>query len=263
MPPANPLILYEEIYKCMDCASAVSDESVRSFVQTGPGQTIPVSHFGDIRSSKIWLVSTNPKGNRHDSNVSYLPPGFVSRAALRPDQVQQVFGHFSAYFNRQGYDSFFDRWIQILGGIELGGLSQTWQGGGICCVDLIKCPTRADWRGVVRGPDKNLIYGCFRNSGSRKYLKRQIDLHDPRVLIFSASLGGPAYYAENNRSNLNSNLRRLWPADMKTNCTGIWTAGSPSRLSMGLTAEKTVRPDKIKNAIQTVIRAWEATSHGV
>ena len=98
MPPANPLILYEEIYKCMDCASAVSDESVRSFVQTGPGQTIPVSHFGDIRSSKIWLVSTNPKGNRHDSNVSYLPPGFVSRAALRPDQVQQVFGHFSAYF---------------------------------------------------------------------------------------------------------------------------------------------------------------------
>ena len=54
----------------------------------------------------------------------------------------------------------------------------------------------------------------------------------------------------------------LGHADMKTNCTGIWTSGSPSRLSMGLTAEKTVRPDKIKNAIQTVIRAWEATSHG-
>jgi len=265
MVPPHALGLYEELYGCMHCAAAVCERGVRSFVRSGPAQTIPVSHFGNINSAKIWLVATNPKGARpcRDSNVGFRPHGFVSRAELTHAQIAETFDHFSAYFNRPGRDNFFDGWIEILNGIELSGRPQTWERGGICCVDLVKCPTEVAWRGVVTGPDKSLVYGCFAESDPRRYFKRQVQLHGPRVLLFSAGLG--SCYSDNRIVNRDVDLRRLWPKDIKETCTSIWVFGSPSRLSIGLGSAnciKRVETAKIRRAIQLVIRTWEARGHG-
>ena len=268
------LKFYKELYACMHCSTAESERSVKPFVQPGPLQTLPVSHFGDISNAKIWLVATVPKGNRSDSNVGFRPTEFVSRTRLTCEQTEEAFDHFSGYFTRDGHDSFFDRWINILDGIEVAHQAQSFVGGGICCVDLIKCPTVDTWSGVLRGPDKQLIYHCFLNDESQRYLKRQVQLHHPKVLIFSAGLGGPIYYSNNCRMNRDVGLRALWPAAMKGICSGVWsfdsstdqspeevTSAQPQRiLSIGLKSDRDVElanTDQMKQAIQGVVRSWE------
>jgi hypothetical protein len=191
---------------------------------------------------------------------------------LTDEQIEEAFEYFSGYFTRAGHDSFFDLWIKLLDGIELVHQPQTFAGGGICCVDLIKCPTADSWGGVVRGPDKGLIYGCFLNDGSQRYLKRQIEIHRPQVLIFSAGLCGPRYYSNNCSANRDVGLRKLWSKGIKDICCGVWsfeffdqllekeTSAEAQRcLSIGLGSDDKVRlnPNETKKAIQDVIWSWE------
>ena len=220
IPSPEFLTFYGQQYRCMNCSSATSGDGVRPFVQPGAGQTLPVSHFGAIWTAEIWLVPTNPKGDRTDSNVGYRPPGFVSRAALTDEQVQTTLDHFSKYFQRPASHRFFGPWIELLEGIELGGKVQSWFGedGGICAVDLIKCPTLKDWGSFVpkkaNQPDKKLICrNCFEGAGPGQFLKYQISLHRPMVLIFA---GTAPHLTENQRHNKDERLFDLWPDSIRS-----------------------------------------------
>jgi hypothetical protein len=268
--PPQFLYFYGQQYRCMNCSGATSGEGVCPFVQPGPGQTLPVSHFGAITTAKIWLIPTNPKNDRSDSSVGFRPTGFVSRAALTDKQVQETFDHFSEYFRRPITHTFFGPWVQLLEGIELDGKRQSWNvkedgSGGICAVDLVKCPTQKDWGPFVRKKpnqqDKKLIYwNCFEDVGPGQFLKRQISLHQAKVLIFADTA---PYLTENRRINKDNQLFRLWPLEIADHRTGIWTFKSPPRLSIGLGAVAKIRSaspsllKQVRDAIQLVIRAWE------
>lgn len=109
--------------------------------------------------------------------------------------MQESFDTFSAYFQGPTPHRFFEPWIQLLEGLEVGGKPQSWKigesdDGGICAVDLVKCPTQIDWGSFVRQPanaaDKKLVYpNCFEEAGPGRFLKRQISLHQPKVLVFA------------------------------------------------------------------------------
>lgn len=249
--------MYGEIYRCMHCEGATDPGGVQPFVSRSQ-QTIPVSHFGDIASAEVWLVATNPKGKVSDANVGFHPQEFRGRTALTDAQVDEVFDHFSKYFQTGCYDSFFNRWIEALDGIVLDGTPRTWSGGGICCVDLIKCPTAKPWGTVVRGPDKKLIYECFEECKPQRYLRRQVDLHKPRVLIFAAGLGEPRYFSDNNKDNAARSLMSTWSANGPI--PKIWSVTTPARLSIGLGSDRKLRnvpAADLRNAIQHTIAAWE------
>jgi hypothetical protein len=272
MPFSQSLLtFYQQLYGCTCCSGATSNDGVRPFVTSGPGQTIPVSHFGRIETAKIWLIPTNPKGDRQDSNVGFRPSGFLDRATLTQQQSQQTFDHFSGYFQRPTTHAYFSIWIQMLEGMEVGGVPQSWfvsddEHGGICAVDLVKCPTLKDWGGFVRAnkPDKQLIYlNCFEDAGPGRFLKRQIQLHQPTVLIF-ADTG--SYFSENRRHNKDHALFNLWPSSVTDHRTGVWTFGTPPILSIGLGSVRNIRAasptvyKEIRDTIQAIIRAGEARS---
>jgi hypothetical protein len=268
--PPQFLTFYGQQYRCMNCSGATSGEGVCPFVLPGPGQTLPVSHFGAITTAKIWLIPTNPKNDRTDSNVGFRPTAFLSRAALTDKQVQETFDHFSEYFQRPVTHTFFGPWMQMLEGIEVNGEPQSWnvgedEFGGICAVDLVKCPTQQDWGSFVRKPtnalDKKLIcQNCFEDTGPGQFLKRQIGLHQPKVLIFADTA---PYLTENRLINKDDQLFRLWPSEIAVHRTGVWTFGSPPRLSIGLGAVSKIRRasptllKELRDAIQLLICAWE------
>jgi hypothetical protein len=268
--PFPLLSFYHRLYCCMNCSGATSDKGVRPFVLSGPDQTLPVSHFGQISTAKIWLVPTNPKGDRTDWNVGFKPTGFVDGAALTDEQVQETFDHFSSYFQQPTTHSFFDPWIALLDGIEVDGERRSWKvkedgRGGICAVDLIKCPTLKDWGSFVRNkenqPDKKLVYrNCFEDTGPGQFLNSQIRLHQPRVLIFA---GTASCLSQNREINKDDYLFRLWPKQVAAHRKGIWTFGSPQRLSIDLGAAEKIRgatPDllkTLKDAIQMIIWSWQ------
>jgi hypothetical protein len=262
LPPAF-LSFYGQQYRCMACSAATSPNGVLPFVRSGVDQTLPVSHFGEICTAKIWLIPTNPKGDPTDSNVGFKPTGFVNRQVLTDKQVEEAFEHFSGYFRRPSSHSFFRPWIELLNGIELRGEPQSWEGGGICAVDLIKCPTLIDWGSFVRkrenASDKDLIYlNCFGDAGPGRFLKEQIDLHKPKVLVFADTA---SYLVENRRINKDGDLFNRWPTDVATYRTGVWTFGT--RLSIGLGAVRHIRDGdsdllkRLRDAVQLIIRAWE------
>jgi hypothetical protein len=258
----------------MHCAGTKLKDGVQSFVRPGPDQTIPVSHFGDICKAKIWLIGMNPEGGddpRKDSNVGFIPIDFQSRVQLTHAQVAETFDHSSTYFRRPGYHRFFNPWIERLNGIELSGQARGWQEGGICCVDLVKCPTKLAWQNVFHDKDKSavkhdrsLIYGCFKESGPN-YLEQQVELHNPQVLIFSGGLA--VYYRKkgSNQKSLKADLIHRMP-QMKEACAGIWTVDSPPRLSIGLRSKRTldqIDARKVTEAIQSVIVDWERKKSAV
>jgi hypothetical protein len=68
------LEFYSRLYRCEDCKEIRNPCGVYYFVN-GKGTpcsseylppTIPVSHFGDIANSKLWVVTTNSKGDKYD-----------------------------------------------------------------------------------------------------------------------------------------------------------------------------------------------------
>lgn len=171
-------------------------------------------------------------------------------------QIEEAFQHFCGYFERPNPAVFFELWMDILDGLEFNGKIQTWRGGGICCVDLVKCPTCDEWKNFVKGPDKKLVYGCFK---TQSWLQQQVVLHGPTVLIFSQGLF--RYYPDNCELNRDTILRKLWPEAIKDTCDGIWTFGSPTRLSIGLGSNGKIRPAKmqVRDAIQLVVSEWECS----
>lgn len=97
---------------------------VAAFAARGVEQTIPVSHFGDISRSPLWLILNNPKGDRHDAAVGTVPRSFGApdRSTLGSAAIASVKTHFDRYFQPGvRINEFFGPWIALLDGILLDG----------------------------------------------------------------------------------------------------------------------------------------------
>jgi hypothetical protein len=189
----------------------IDERGVIGFSADGINQTIPVSHFGEIDKALIWLILTNPKGERADSNVGHLVKQYnvTGRENLSDEQIKLIFQHFNKYFQRDSVHPFFNPYMTLLNNLEVAGQVCTFQNGGICAVDVIKCPTLKDWQAYVRQNEgKKVWHNCIghvRNPGLNHYLLKQIDNHLPRVLIFAQSTSGliGVEYKGNSNGSLN------------------------------------------------------------
>jgi len=180
---------YEEIYRCESCSHLTYPDGVHPFAarDSHDGQTIPVSHFGNIKSALVWLLLTNPKGNRQDTNVGLEAQRFAAnRGALNQEDILKIFEHFSNYDFRTSSSEFWEPWLSLLDDIKVGEKQLRFDSGGICAVDWIKCPTKTGWRSfVMEDEGKQVWANCdrFQEQIGHRYLKRQIELHKPLILI--------------------------------------------------------------------------------
>lgn len=255
--------LYSDIYRCQSCSDLTDPDGVRDFAAIGPKQTVPVSHFGDISNSPIWLVLNNPANDRSDLAVGTVPAQFgaPSRATLEIDAVDSIKKRFDSYFNgATRIHSAFAPWIALLDGLELDGEISTFASGRICAVDLIKCPTARNWAGyVMRSEGKTVWNRCLRDADANRFLIRQIELHRPRVLVFAGTAGcvGGQW-----RGRKDSSLTHLAEALSAEFISTIWTHPEQERLSIGLISQNKIKefdPDALKNqraALQAILARW-------
>ncbi len=189
---------YKSIYQCTCCSGEnfIDPNGVLEFSAEGVNQTIPVSHFGDIKNARIWLVVTNPKGDRTDSNVGHSVNTYnvSDRKKFTDEHVQKIFKHFSAYFERNKTHDFFKLYMTLLNGLRVKGRICTFENGGICAVDVIKCPTVKSWQAYARTSEsKRVRQNCLGNvttPGQNHFILEQIKKHNPHVLIFAQSTKG-------------------------------------------------------------------------
>jgi hypothetical protein len=93
--------LYAEIFRCQSCSDCTAPKGVIDFVAVSPRQTVPVSHFGNISKSAIWVIFNNPKGDRGDPAVGISPREFGAngRATLSQDAIAPLLDY--AYLDHQ------------------------------------------------------------------------------------------------------------------------------------------------------------------
>jgi len=182
--------LYEAIYRCESCSHLTDPKGVFPFAsRSAPlGQTVAVSHFGNIRTALVWLLLTNPRGSdRNDSNVGLTVQRFATnRSQIAPSDVPRILQHFSDYDFDTSSPDFWEPWKKLLDGLTIRGKELSFKSGGICAVDLIKCPTIGGWMGyVMTGEGKEVWANCheLKQQMGHHFLARQIKLHEPLVLI--------------------------------------------------------------------------------
>lgn len=196
MVAESSLEFYSKLYRCECCKGIRNPSGVYHFIN-GKGSpqssehlppTIPVSHFGDIVNSKIWVVTTNPKGDRNDPLVG-LPVqkfGVSSRAHLKDPDIKSIFQIQCDYFRAHASGSwhhFFLAFFNLLDGIRLGKHSLDFQSGDVCFVDAIKCPTTIAWGSFVRSDDGKQVWdNCLRVKN--KFLPTQLDMHKPTIVLY-------------------------------------------------------------------------------
>jgi hypothetical protein len=253
---------YKSIYRCISCSGPdyTDPSGVFDFAANSSQQTIPVSHFGDIENAKVWLILTNPKGDRNDSNAGHLVSNYrvPGRENLTDKHVNEIYHHFSSYFQRMGVHRFFIPYMNLLDNLIVKGHICTFNNGGICAVDVIKCPTVRDWQYVVRTYEGRKVWrNCLeriRNPGINDFILKQIKRHNPPVLIFAQSTTG--LIGQTHRGHGNGTLQGF--DTMK-----IFTRNQhPKRLSMSLGSNNQLmehlrqNPQNLKNAIQQAISAF-------
>lgn len=186
---------YSRLYKCEDCKEIRNPDGVHQFVKgrgtpQSPGYlppTIPVSHFGDIVKSKIWVVTTNPKGDRSDPLVGFYVQKFgVSRRAyLKVSDIKSIFDIQCGYFreNKRRWHRFFLSFVGLLDGIRLGKHGLSFQSGDVCFVDAIKCPTEIAWGSFVRSEEGKQVWNnCLRVKN--QFLLKQLEIHKPKIVLY-------------------------------------------------------------------------------
>lgn len=255
--------LYHDLYRCESCSKLSDPKGVAPFANPGTGQTIPVSHFGNIDKSKIWVVFNNPKGDRNDLNVGTTPImfGATGRATLTASDVQRVKEHFDRYFCANSKcNAFFEKWKTLLNGLIIKGEKLTFENGGICVVDLIKCPTVKSWMGyVMKSEGKKVWDNCLRDPNGNKFLLQQIEHHKPTVIIFA---GTQACVKKEWKGGKNRELSSLVEQSSSALVETIWTMSLPQRLSVGLKSQRKIEAlnnqaiSKEQNVIQSVIDRW-------
>lgn len=187
------LQFYSKLYRCEDCREIRNPDGVHYFVngKGTPGSpehlppTIPVSHFGDIVNSKLWVVTTNPKGNRNDPLVGLdvLKFGVNNRAELKDSDIRCIFKTQCNYFRKGKWHRFFSPLVKLLNGIHLGQQTLSFRSGDICFVDAIKCPTKSSWVSFVMNAQGKIVWNnCLKIRN--KYLPRQLEIHKPKIVIY-------------------------------------------------------------------------------
>ncbi len=186
---------YSKLYRCEDCKEIRNPQGVYYFVN-GKGTprspeylppTIPVSHFGDIANSKIWVVTTNPKGDREDQLVGLNVHKFNvrNRTHLKEADVNSIFRIQRDYFRDSNtqWHPFFSVFVRLLDGIRLRQQSLSFQSGDVCFVDAIKCPTATAWGSFVRSSEGKQVWNnCLRVRNT--FLPRQLEMHKPRIVLY-------------------------------------------------------------------------------
>ena len=259
----SELDLYGSIFRCESCSDLTAVDGVAPFAAPGPGQTIPVSHFGDISISSLWLILNNPKGDRLDEAVGTSPTSFGAsrRAVLSDEAIASVKAHFDGYFRTgAGINAFFRPWIDLLDGILVDGEALTFSGGRMCAVDLIKCPTRAGWMGYVMTAEGKRVWdNCLRHDHGNRFLLRQIDLHRPRILLFA---GTQNCVGRDWRGRTDQQLNTLARASKSVLIKGVWTCDVHQRISIGFASQRAL--DKLDSQVvrkehqhlQMLLDAW-------
>lgn len=186
---------YSKLYRCEDCKGIKNPRGVHHFIN-GRGipsssgylpPTIPVSHFGDIVNSKIWVVTTNPKGDRSDPLVGLNVQkfGVNSRTYLTESDIQSIFETQCNYFrsSKERWHRFFLPFVQLLDGLRLGKQNLSFLSGDVCFVDAIKCPTTIAWQGFVRSDDGKQVWNsCLRVKN--QFLREQLKIHKPKSVLY-------------------------------------------------------------------------------
>lgn len=259
----SELDLYGSIFRCESCSNFTGVHGVATFAARGPDQTIPVSHFGNISRSLLWLILNNPKGDRLDAAVGTSPRSFgaSSRAMLSNGAIATVKTHFDHYFQPGARISeFFRPWIDLLDGIRLDGQTLSFSGGRICAVDLIKCPTRGSWMGYVMTPEGKRVWkNCLQHHQGNRFLLRQIDIHQPRILLFA---GTQRCVGRDWRGSADRSLNSLARESNSLLIKGVWTLGTRQRISIGLASQRAL--DRLdsplvsmeRQHLQKVLDAW-------
>ncbi len=255
--------LYHDLYRCESCSEFTDPKGVAPFTNHGAGQTIPVSHFGDIDKSKIWVVFNNPIGDRNDPNVGTTPEMFGAaggRLSLSDTNAQKVKEHFDRYFTNGGGHKFFEKWKTMLNGLNIKGEVLTFENGGICAVDLIKCPTAGSFMGYVMKPEGKKVWdNCLRCSDGNKFLLKQIEHHTPPVIIFAGTQTCVKKQWKGGKDKELSSLVTHYPSKLVET---VWTIRLPQRLSVGLPSQRKIASldnetlSNEKNVIQSVIDKW-------
>ena len=261
------LDLYADMYRCQSCADLTSPLGVGDFAAVGPRQTVPVSHFGNITRSPIWLILNNPANDRQDVAVGTTPAmfGAASRAALGTEAIRAIKTRLDHYFDDAATThEFFDRWVDLLSGIALNGEVLTFANGTICAVDLIKCPTVANWMGYVMKPEGKQVWDrCLRGASGNRFLIRQIELHRPPVLVFA----GTANCVKSPwRGKTDRHLKKLAKDLGSILIADVWTNNVQRRISIGLGSQREIKklelvPDalgKERRYLQTVLDVWSS-----
>lgn len=186
---------YSKLYRCDDCKESKEPCGVCQFVN-GEGNhnsktyyypTVPVSHFGDIVNSRVWVITTNPKGDRTDAlvNLSVDKFGVKKRSELKSQHINSIFDIQSNYFREdpKKWHPFFVIFVKLLEGLQIEGTGISFRKGDVCFVDAIKCPTATAWATFARTPDgrvvsENCLY--FKN----KFLENQIRIHKPKIVLY-------------------------------------------------------------------------------
>lgn len=196
-----PNELYSQIYRCEDCRAIKNPMGVHYFIN-GRGLpksrdylpiTVPVACFGDIVNSKIWVVATNPNGSdRTDILVGLTVERFrvSKRSLLTDDNVEEIFNLQCNYFRqpKSSWHPYFHSFVGLFDGLKVEGKSVSFGKGDVCFVDAIKCPTSKAWMGFVMTDDGKKVWdNCQRRKN--RFLDRQIDLHQPKVVLFYGTAG--------------------------------------------------------------------------
>jgi len=260
---ASETDLYRDIFQCESCSGFRDLNGVATFAARGPDQTIPVSHFGDISRSPLWLILNNPKGDRQDVAVGTSPGifGASTRAALSTASITSVKKHFDHYFQPGARISeFFRPWTDLLDGLRLDGEPLRFSDGRICAVDLIKCPTRGSWMGYVMTPEgKRAWDNCLRHDQGNRFLLRQIDLHQPRILLFA---GTQRCVGRTWRGSADRSLNALARQSKSLLIKSVWTLDARQRMSIGLASQRVLDRlgsrlvDVERQHLQRVLDAW-------
>jgi len=258
--------LYNDLYRCESCSDLLDPHGVAPFTKPGNAQTIPVSHFGNIDESLIWVVFNNPKGDRNDQNVGATPRQFgaIGRSTLSEDDIQRVKDHFNQYFKMEvGCHDFFKKWEFLLNGLRVIGKTVTFENGGICAVDLIKCPTVESWMGFVMKPEGKKVWdNCLRRPDGNRFLLKQIDYHKPAIIILA---GTQSCVKKQWKGGMNRELSCLVSNEGSILIKRVFTNTLPRRLSLGLCAQRQIellKEDDLqreKIIIQLIIDQWSET----